>query len=349
MTADPRPESLDARALWFDAPRSARLRAEKVSPPGPHEARVRAIFSAVSHGTEMLVYRGEVSEELALDLLTLSGGYGFPIKFGYAAVGEIVDAGESVKDLSPGDAVFVHHPHQDVFTVPASMPIRLPDGLDALSGVFFANVETALNIVHDTPVKLGETAAIFGQGVVGLLVTQLLQLAGAGKIIAVEPVKVRQRLSLSLGADMVFEPDEGLKERIMDETDGRGADVAIEVSGSASALQSALDCVALEGTVVAASWYGKEPVSLDLGGHFHRGRVRLRSSQVGGMNPEMAARWDRERRTRTVLDLLPKLRLREMVSHRLPFEEAPEAYRMLDRSIGDAVQFVFEYAENEET
>ncbi|MGH3089300.1 MAG: alcohol dehydrogenase catalytic domain-containing protein, partial [Rubrobacteraceae bacterium] len=140
-------DDFEARALWFDAPRSAELRPEEIPPPGPDEARVRTLFSAVSHGTEMLVYRGEVSKDLTLDLPTLRGGYGFPIKFGYAAVGRIVDVGGGVEDLSPGDAVFVHHPHQDVFSVPASMPVRLPDGLDPLFGVFFANVETALNIV----------------------------------------------------------------------------------------------------------------------------------------------------------------------------------------------------------
>lgn len=309
---------------------------------------MKAIFSAVSHGTETLVYRGEVFEDLPLDLPTLSGGYGLPIKFGYAAVGRISAVGENVEGFSPGDIVFVHHPHQDVFNAPASMLVRLPEDLDPLLGVFFANVETALNIVHDAPLKLGETAAVFGQGVVGLLVTRLLKLAGAGKIIAVEPVEARRRLSLECGADAALEPGENPTERVMGETGGRGADVAVEVSGAEGALASAIDCVAAEGTVVAASWYGTKPIVLDLGGHFHRGRVRLKSSQVGKIAPEMSARWDRERRTRTVLDLLPKLKLRELVSHRISFEDAPEAYRNLDRSPGDALQLVFEYVPTEE-
>ncbi len=340
--------SLEARALWFDAPRSAELRSEEIPPPGPGEVRISTLFSAISHGTETLVYRGEVSNSLPLDLPTLRGGYGFPIKFGYAAVGRVMDTGEYVENPSPGDLIFVHHPHQDSFTVPASMPIRLPDSLDPLLGIFFANVETALNIVHDSPVKLGETAAVFGQGIVGLLITQLLKLAGA-KVVAVDPIEERRRLSMKLGADAAFEPDKNLADIIMDETDGRGADVAIEVSGSGEALQSTINCVAPEGMVVAASWYGAKPVSLDLGGHFHRGRVRLKSSQVGSMSPELGARWDRGRRTKAVLALLPKLKLRELVSRRIPFEDAPEAYRLLDRNPGDAVQFVFEYPESKET
>lgn len=337
--------SREARALWFDGLRSAELRTEEAPPPDPGEVRVKASFSAISHGTEMLVYRGEVPGDLPLDLPTLSGGYGFPIKFGYAAVGKVADIGNDVDGFSPGDFVFVHHPHQEIFTVPAQVAVRLPDGLDPMLGVFFANVETALNIVHDSPLKLGETAVVFGQGVVGLLVSQLLAGFAGAKVIAVDPIAERRRLSLERGADIALDPDEDVADPIMDATDGRGADVAFEVGGAGPALQSAIDCVVSEGTVVAASWHGAKPVSLDLGGHFHRGRVRIKSSQVGNISSELGARWDRSRRTRAVLDFLPKLKLRELVSRRIAFRDAPEAYRTLDRNPGDAVQFVFEYDE----
>ena len=121
--------------------------------------RVETIASAVSAGTEMLVYRGEVPRDLRLDLPTFAGSYAFPIKYGYAAAGRVLDTGSGVEYLSPGDPVFVHHPHQEIFVVPAQMPVRLPDDLDPVLGVFSANLETALNIVHDTPMRLGENAA----------------------------------------------------------------------------------------------------------------------------------------------------------------------------------------------
>jgi 2-desacetyl-2-hydroxyethyl bacteriochlorophyllide A dehydrogenase len=333
---------LKARALWFTAPRTAALREETVSSPGPGEVRVEAIASAVSAGTEMLVYRGEVPEDLTLDLPTLEGSYAFPIKYGYAAVGNILDTGPGVENLSPGDAVFIHHPHQEVFVVPARMSVRLPDGFDPLIGVFAANMETALNVVHDAPLHLGETALVFGQGVVGLLVARLLKLAGAGAVLAVDPLEMRRRLALAAGADGAFEP-EGLSERVMEITGGRGADVAVETSGSGAALQSAIDVVATEGTVVVASWYGTKPVTLALGGQFHRGRVRLRSSQVGRLTPELSPRWDRDRRMKTVLGLLGRLDLGKLVSHRIPFERAPEAYGLLDERPGEALQLVFTY------
>jgi 2-desacetyl-2-hydroxyethyl bacteriochlorophyllide A dehydrogenase len=335
-------DELKASALWFTAPRTAALRAETVGPPGPEEVRVETIASAVSAGTEMLVYRDEVPHELPLDLPTLAGSYAFPIKYGYAAAGRVLDTGPGVENLSPGDPVFVHHPHQDVFVVPAQMPMRLPDDLDPVLGVFSANLETALNIVHDTSVRLGETALIFGQGVVGFLVALLLKLSGAGTVLVVDPLVERRSLALAAGADGAFAPGE-LHDRVTEITGGRGADVAVETSGSGAAVQSAIDAVATEGTVVVASWYGVKPVTLELGGHFHRGRVRLRSSQVGRINPELAPRWDRTRRMETVLGLLGRLKLKELISHRIPFEEAPQAYAMLDEKPEAALQVIFTY------
>ncbi len=337
MSAGPSSDgSLEAHALWFTAPRAAELRPERVPPPGPGEVRVKTIASAISHGTEMLVYRGEVPADLPLDLPTLAGNFSFPIKYGYASVGRVLDAG--VESLTPGDLVFVHHPHQDAFIVPAELPVRLPEGLDPTIGLFFANLETALNIVHDAPLRLGETALVFGQGVVGLMVTRLLKLAGADRVLAVDPIRKRRDLALEMGADTTFEPGEDLRERLLEATAGRGADLAVEVSTSEAALQAAIDAVAVEGTVVVASWYGTKPVALSLGGHFHRGRVRLRSSQVGRMNPKLGSRWDRARRTEAVLGLLLRLRLEQLVSHRIPFEEAHLAYRLVDERPDEAVQ-----------
>ncbi len=318
------------------------LRDQAVPAPGPGEVRVEAIASAVSAGTELLVYRGEVPRDLPLDLPTLQGSYAFPIKYGYAVAGRVLDVGPEVEHLGDGDPVFVHHPHQETFVVPATMPIRLPDGLDPSLGVFFANLETALNIVHDTPLRLGETALVFGAGVVGLLVTRLLGLAGAGTVLVVDPLEGRRKLALAAGADDAVGP-ECADGRIMDASDGRGADVAVEASGTGAALRTAIGTVAAEGTVVVASWYGTKPVALDLGGHFHRGRVRLRSSQVGHLNPELAPRWDRSRRTETVLGLLERLDLEALISHRFPFDRAPEAYPLLEERPEEAAQVVFAY------
>jgi 2-desacetyl-2-hydroxyethyl bacteriochlorophyllide A dehydrogenase len=336
------PRELKARALWFTAPRTAELREEAVPPPAPGEVRIETTASAVSAGTEMLVYRGEVPKDLPLDLPTLEGSYAFPIKYGYAAVGHILDTGHDVEHLVAGDPVFVHHPHQEVFVVPAGMPVRLPESLEPSLGVFCANLETALNIAHDTPLHVGETALVLGGGVVGLLVARLLKLGGAGAVLVVDPLEKRRELALAAGADDAFGP-EALNGRVVEATRGRGADVAVETSGSGAALQAAIDAVAPEGTVVVASWYGTKPVALYLGERFHRGRVRLRSSQVGRLNPELEPRWDTDRRMETVLALLERLGPGDLITHRLPFYRAPEAYPLLEEKTREVVQVLFAY------
>jgi 2-desacetyl-2-hydroxyethyl bacteriochlorophyllide A dehydrogenase len=343
------PATIEAPALWFIAPRTVEFRREVVPPPGPGEVRVRAYASALSQGTELLVYRGEVSPDLPLDLPTLRGSFAFPIKYGYATVGRIVDVGAGVGDWAVGDVVFVHHPHQPVFVVSATLPVRLPPGLDPFLGLFTANLETAVNVLLDTPLHLGDVVAVFGQGIVGMLVAQLLKRAGAGRVLAVEPLPHRRAAALRAGVDAAFPPDKDLPKRIRQATGGRGADIAIEASGASSALQAAVDTVAVEGIIIAVSWYGTKAATLALGGHFHRGRVQLRSSQVGQINPALAPRWDRARRTALVMELLPQLRLADLISHRIPFAQAPEAYRLLDGHAENALQVILTYGSEEKS
>src|SRR5207245_3618375 len=134
-------------------------------------------------------------------LPTLDGSFAFPIKYGYASVGRVVETGPEVLFPSPGELVFVHHPHQAAYVVPADMPIRLPSSLGPMRGVFLANVETATNVVLDAAPRLGERVAIFGQGTVGLVITQLVRRTGAAHVTVVDPIPRRRDLALRVGAD----------------------------------------------------------------------------------------------------------------------------------------------------
>ena len=330
-----------AASVWFPRAREVELRSETVGAPGTGEIRVRSIASGLSHGTEMLVFRGEVPSDLALDLPTLAGSYGFPIKFGYASVGKIVAVGAGVSGMAPGDRVFVHHPHQEEYVVSAGAAVRLPERLPPEIGVFLANCETALNAVLDAHPRFGEEVVVLGQGVVGLLITQLLQQAGAS-VTAVEPIALRRELALRCGADEAVAPDDALA-RIAARTNGRGADVAIEASGNARALQLAIDGAAFQSSVIVCSWYGTKPVSLDLGSRFHRQRLRLVSSQVSHVDPALAPRWDRARRRATATSLLGELLLGPLITHRIPFARAAEAYELVDRRPEETVQVILTY------
>jgi 2-desacetyl-2-hydroxyethyl bacteriochlorophyllide A dehydrogenase len=330
-----------AGSVWFPRAREVEIRSETVGAPGAGEVRIRAIASGLSHGTEMLVFRGQVPADLPLDLPTLAGSYGFPIKFGYASVGQVIAVGAGVAHLAPGDRVFVHHPHQEEYVAGAAAAVKLPERLPPELGVFLANCETALNVLLDAHPRLAEEVVVIGQGVVGLLLTQLLNLAGA-RVTAVEPMAIRRELAMRCGADEAVVPEDA-QARIATRTNGRGADVVIEASGNASALQLAIDAAAFQASVIVCSWYGTKPVSLDLGSRFHRGRLRLVSSQVSELDPALAPRWDRQRRREVSLSLLGELLLGPLITHRIPFARASEAYELVDQRPEETVQVILTY------
>jgi 2-desacetyl-2-hydroxyethyl bacteriochlorophyllide A dehydrogenase len=325
-------------SVWFTGPRMLELREQTPPALGHTDVRVDAIASAISHGTEMLVYRGQVPPDLELDLPTLQGSFGFPIKYGYASVGRVVERGARVTALARGDLVFVHHPHQSTYVVPETMPVRLPAGLPPSSGVFLANVETAVNLVLDAAPRLAERVIVFGQGVVGLLVTQLVRRTGPSLLAVVEPVAQRRELALRLGADVAVEPAAELREIAPD-----GFDVAIELSGNGAALQGAIDCLAFGGAAVVASWYGTKPVQLSLGSAFHRRRLRLVSSQVSTIDGPLTPRWTHQRRLSVARDLLQKLQLEPLITHRIPVACAADAYRLIDERPDETVQVLLTY------
>jgi alcohol dehydrogenase len=160
---------------------------------------------------------------------------------------------------------------------------------------------------------------------------------------AVDPLPRRRELACSVGADLAFEPGSSLAKQAAEWTEGKGADIAIEISGNPSALDMAINLVRFQGTVVAASWYGTKPVTLQLGGAFHRRRVRIVSSQVGHVDPDLAPTWTRERRTAEAVHLLSKIVWQPLITHRFRLDQAGDAYRLLDQHAEECVQAVFKY------
>ena len=327
---------MSARSVWFAGPRQVELRNEQLPSLGPTDVRIRSVASAISHGTEMLVFRGQVPDELELDLPTLRGSFAFPIKYGYASVGRVVESGVDVRSLHVDELVFVLHPHQTEYIVPADMPVRLHPGTEPFAGVFLANVETAINVVLDAAPRLGERVVVFGQGVVGLLITQLLKRTGLAELTVVDPLPLRRELAMRVGADHAFGPEDPL--------DTRDFDVAIEASGNAQALNAAVNYVAFGATIVVCSWYGTKPAPLMLGGAFHRRRLHIISSQVGSIDGALQPRWSHERRLRLARDLLPTLQLEPLITHRIAFDDAARAYRLVDECPDETVQVVLTYS-----
>jgi len=337
---------MKSRSLWFSRAREVELREEEVGPPKGDEILVEALYSGISHGTEMLVYRGEVPQDLELDssLQTMKGSFRFPIKYGYSSVGKVVQLGPEACSLDLDDVVFVHHPHQTHYVVSQDVAVRLPPKVPPILGVFTANLETAFNCLLDAGVRPGESVAIFGQGVIGLLVTQLVKRYGADRVFTIDGIARRRGASRELGADVTIDPhSHDPAQAIRELTGGAGADVVVEASGAPEALEGAIASAAFEGLVVVLSWYGIKPVTLHLGKEFHRQRLTIKSSQVSHLNPALGPRWSTRRRMETVLRLLPQLRLEELISDIVPFEQAYGAFERIDGKPEEVMQVVLSY------
>jgi threonine dehydrogenase-like Zn-dependent dehydrogenase len=228
--------------------------------------------------------------------------------------------------------------------VPAAQAKRIPAGIAPTTAVLAANMETAIKIVHDLRPALGDVVVVVGLGVVGLLVTWLLARQQLTSVIGVDPVALRRELAQQLGADAVCSPSDAAAV-VAVATHGRGADGVVEVSGNPAALAGAVAVAGFEAQVVVASWYGTKAVTLDLGSHFHRSRIRLRASQVGHLAPDLLPRWDYARRMEVVWRQLAQFPAQLLVSHYYHFSDAPQAYAVVDGGGADIVQVVLHYGE----
>ena len=300
-----------ARALYFHGDRTVEVRALSVADPAPDELRVRARVSAVSPGTERLVYRGDLPPDVAVDDRFRALSTSYPLRYGYAVVGDVVATGREVPDDRAGDTVFAFHPHQTEFCVPAADTFAVPEGVDPRTATLFPTAETAVTVVLDARPAVGERAVVFGQGPVGVAVTALLAAYPLDTVVAVDPRAERRRLAAAHGATETLAPA-AVRDRFDPSTPGPadgapdGADLAVELSGASDALDDAVAVTGFDGRVLVGSWYGSDSVELDLGSRFHRSRVTVESTQVGTIDPARRGRWTRERRAETPTHSSPR-------------------------------------------
>jgi len=329
---------MKARAVHFVAPRRVELR--EVELPDPSEGRILVAteWSGISSGTELLAYRGEIDPDLPLDetLGALAGTFAYPFRYGYSAVGRVV---QPAAPFEEGQRVFAFHPHQDRFVVDAREAVAV-DELDPHAATLYPMVETALQVCLDAAPRLGETAVVVGLGAVGMLVAALLARTGA-VVLGSEPEPARRAAAGSFGVRAIV-PDD-VPEVVAAETGGQGADLVVEASGNPRALGSSLGLLAHEGTALVCSWYGTKPVTLPLGAAFHRRRLALRSTQVSTLPATLSARWDRRRRGELAWRLARELPLSVLATHAFPFEQAAEAYACADRKDDGLIHVALRY------
>jgi 2-desacetyl-2-hydroxyethyl bacteriochlorophyllide A dehydrogenase len=344
-------QSLTRRALYFTAPFQIAIRTEGLCDPAPGQVLVQTLVSAISPGTELLIYRGQAPTDLAADetIAALCGNLTFPLKYGYAAVGRVTTVGSAAEAAWQDRLVFAFHPHESHFlAVPAEL-FPVPPALTPEEAVFLPNMETAVNFLMDGHPLIGERVVVFGQGVVGLLTTALLARLPLGCLLTLDRYAQRREHSLALGAQTSLEPEVShilacLQSHLQAGDGAAGADLTYELSGNPAALDQAIAVTGFDGRIVVGSWYGQKRADLNLGGAFHRSRIRLISSQVSTIAPAWTGRWSKSRRLRVAWEMLERVQPTRLITHRLPLDQAHHAYMLLDQCPQEALQVLLTYA-----
>ena len=341
---------MQSRSVVFKAPFEIDIVEEAIPGPGPGKVLVRTAFSAISQGTEMLFYRGMLPEGLAVDegISALQQPLHYPLKYGYATVGEVIEAGPGVSRGFIGRTVFCLHPHQSFFTAGVEEIMPVPPGMDPRDAVFLAGMETAVNLLMDGGPVIGEKAVVFGQGVVGLLTAALLALFPLGALLTLDRFQLRREASRTIGARSVLDPAkpnalETAIERLDPAAAEGTADLVYELTGNPEALDPAIALAGFDGRIVVGSWYGRKKAAIDLGGRFHRRRIRLISSQVSTVTPALTPRWSKHRRLDTAWDMLDRIRPSRFITQQVPLQQAPEAYALINDDPGATIQVVLEH------
>jgi 2-desacetyl-2-hydroxyethyl bacteriochlorophyllide A dehydrogenase len=350
-----------SRELLLEGVRRVRLREQPPRSPGAREVRVGALLSGISHGTELSLYRGASAfDEWTFDrtLRAFVAAHPtappYPARLGYELVGRVDEVGDEVHELEMGDLVHVGTPHREEVLVDLDAaarstypPVRLPPDQPLERWLFVSLGAVALVAVHDARIKLGDHVVVVGLGAIGLLLVQMVRMAGATAVTAVEPVPARRELALQLGADRALSPEgwpDGVGAAI--KRDVGGADVSIDTSGVDAGLHAATTAAGLGGTVVTAGFYQGGAPNLRLGEEWHHNRLDMVSSMgAWGAPHRNHPAWDRPRVMRTVVELLASGRVQvdALPVRRFPFREAVGAYRWLDEHPNDAVKVVLTY------
>jgi 2-desacetyl-2-hydroxyethyl bacteriochlorophyllide A dehydrogenase len=312
----------DPVAFWATAPGSGELRREPLPEPDADEVLVRTRWTGISRGTESLVLRGEVpeSEYERMRAPFQSGAFPFPVKYGYLNVGEVERGPQELV----GSTVFTLFPHQSAFVVPAAAVTVVPDAVPARRAVLAGAVETAVNVLWDARPALGDRLTVIGAGMIGCCVARLARGIPGVEVTLVDVDEAKAPVAHLL--EVGFAPPERAE---------LDRDIVIEASGTSAGLARALEVAATDGAVIVASWFGRTPVTLDLGADFHSRRLRLVASQVGEVAASQRGRRTTRQRLELALRLLEDPSFDVLLTGSTPWTELPSVMAALAAGSSD--------------
>ena len=341
---------MSCTSVIFKNPYKIELLQNDLPSPRRGEVLIKTQMSAISTGTEMLVYRGQIHPKLPVDetISKLAHEFRYPLKYGYSTIGRVVETGPAVSDDWLNRMVFCFNPHESHYITQPDHLIPIPADIDPEDALFLPNTESAVNFLMDGRPVIGEAITVFGQGVVGLLTTALLAMLPLKCLVTLDKWPIRRQKSLDMGAHFSWDPAvPDLRDELTAILESRAgiknSDLIFELSGNPEALNQAIDIAGFNTRIVIGSWYGTRRAAIDLGAGFHRNRIRFISSQVSTLAPEFTGRWSKDRRLTVAWEMIRRIKPADYITHRFEIQRAKEAYELLDEKPGETIQVVLTY------
>ena len=287
---------------------------------GPGEVLVRNTHSLISPGTELAMFTG--SHRSIGD--PTQPYFQYPFRPGYAALGEVVATNGSTY-LKPEMRVLNSGWHTTFVKAKAEALFPVPAGMGSERAVFYRLVQIALTAQRLVPPRIGEQALVIGMGLVGNLCAQLLAQSGAGRIACADVSEARLERARSCGLIETYQTRERPLVECIKSFGERGAELVIEASGTAGGITDALKCAAPRGLVVLLG-SPRAKMEFDPYADIHRKGVALI-----GAHESLVDGATRRKDAPMLLEWLRsgKLQVDALVTHRLPFTQAYDAYRGL--------------------
>lgn len=325
---------------------------EDITPPEAGEILCQAEKSLISIGTELHCLHGEFDPGTNwFDWVK------YPFRPGYSMVGRVLAVGRGVTEAREGDRIVSYDQHQQVYKLtfgkrpdaPEGIkPCLLPEGISGEDATWRSLAGTTQNAVRRAQFQFGETAVVIGLGILGQLVTQYLAVAGARKIMVIDPVVSRLELAKQHGATHTLQMNaQEAAEPVRELTGGWMADVCFDVTGHPAVLAPAIRLVRRLGRVVLLGDTPR-PTQQFLGPGALSNSVAIlgiHGYQVPDKTSEYAP-WSVETMTSLFFDYLlsGRMKVSDLVTNRYSPLQAPEVYQGLVNNRAQDVGVIFDWS-----
>jgi 2-desacetyl-2-hydroxyethyl bacteriochlorophyllide A dehydrogenase len=313
--------------------------------PKAGEVLLETLCTGVSVGTEMAVYRGEIP-----NLNNGRWGYWneFPIVLGYEFAGQVTAIGDGVEGFSVGQRVACLAPHGEQACVASGELVPIPDGVNNEDAIFSILGATTTHGVRRAGIRYGDTVVVLGLGVIGFLTAFHAGVSGAGRVVVADPLAWKRNRATELGFVDVLDPTApGFAPRILEVTDGLGADVVIEASGNTAAWKPAFEAVSYGGKILVM---GTQTHAADIvfSDYVMHKEITIIGTWAIGNDLPIDGRLNRWNGRANIEGAMRKiatggLPVSGLISHRIPFSDLPSLYGRLESGELEYLQILVTY------